>query len=77
MINFDGHLIVPTEVSAVSPVKTISTGSAHCQFKWGFEVILKSGNVLTFSVSNSDYINRSVQRNNAEKKRKEFISLLK
>lgn len=75
MIDFEGHLINPDDISAITPVIQISYGSMHCSWEYGFKVILKNAE-LEFTVNDNPYRARDLQKKDAEKKRNKLLQLL-
>jgi hypothetical protein len=75
-IEFEGHLIVKDKIVAVDKVTSFSTGTMICDWAYGFTIRLE-GNNLDIIYSRSGYLNNDVQKAEVNKKRNEFIALLK
>jgi len=75
-VEFEGHTILMKNVVAVENVKAIGTGTAICDWKWGF-VIKMVGNKIEIMVSEDGVMDRDKERIIANKKRDKFVSLWK
>ena len=81
-IEFDGNLISKNKVVSVGRIKEISTGSLHCDWDYGFEIKMLNGKITILAPTNTDlsgnhYLNRDQRIDFANKKRYDFINLLK